>query len=179
MSLDISCYQLDTLTVLSYCNTVMQTGQQINKPDKSQMQRASFRQRLAAGIILLTVLAGFAVLYLAGRGAIDLGRWLDPCGFKQRYNLPCPACGMTTSAVAFAGGKIIKSLYIQPAAWLFCSVLVVGAFFAFIIAVFGIYFRFIGRFFAEVGVRYIILAVIVVVLAGWAVTLSRALAAKG
>ena len=157
----------------------MQTGQQINKPDKLLIiLRASFRQRLAAGIIFLAVSGGFVVLHLAGNGTIDLGRWLDPCGFRQRYNLPCPACGMTTSAVAFASGKIIKSFYIQPAAWLFCNVLVLVTFFAFIIAVFGIYFRFIARFFAEVAVRYIILAVLVVILAGWAVTLSRALAAK-
>jgi len=41
----------------------------------------------------------------------------------------------------------------------------------------GLYFRFIERFFKEVKVRYIILALIIIIVAGWAVTLARALAA--
>jgi len=40
-----------------------------------------------------------------------------------------------------------------------------------------VYFRFLERFFREVKVRYIILALIVIIAAGWAVTLARALAA--
>ncbi len=80
--------------------------------------------------------------------------------------------------MAFAQGKIFESFYIQPAAALLCCVLIVVAFLAFLIAVFGVYFSFINRFFAEVKVRYIILALIIIVAAGWAVTLSRALAAN-
>jgi hypothetical protein len=101
--------------------------------------------------------------------------WAGPCGFKQKYGLPCPTCGMTTSAVAFAGGKIFESFYIQPAAAFLCCVLAVSAFLAFVTAVFGVYFDFIRRFFAKVKIRYIILALIVIVAVGWAVTLARAL----
>jgi len=82
---------------------------------------------------------------------------------------------MTTAVSAFAQGKIFESFYIQPAAALLCSVLAVSAFLAFIIAVFGVYFGFIKRFFAEVKIRYIILALIIIIAAGWAVTLARAI----
>jgi len=82
---------------------------------------------------------------------------------------------MTTSALAFAQGRIFESFYIQPAAALLCSIMVVSAFLAFLVAVFGIYFRFVKRFFVEVKIRHIILALIVILAAGWAVTLARAL----
>ncbi len=84
---------------------------------------------------------------------------------------------MTTATLAFAQGKIFEAFFIQPACALLCSVLAVIAFLAFVIAVFGVYFRFLEHFFAEVKVRYIILALIVIIAAGWAVTLARALAA--
>jgi len=84
---------------------------------------------------------------------------------------------MTTSVSAFAQGRIFEAFYIQPASALLCCVLAVSAFLALFIAVFGVYFGFIKRFFAEVKIRYIILALIVIIAAGWAVTLARALAA--
>jgi len=107
-----------------------------------------------------------------------MGRWLGYCGFKQRTGLPCPTCGMTTAMLAFAQGRILEAFYIQPACGLLCSVMVIAAILAFIIAVFGIYFRFIERFFMEVKLRYMILALIIIIAAGWAVTLARAVAAN-
>jgi hypothetical protein len=56
--------------------------------------------------------------------------------------------------------------------------LVLIALLAFVTAVFGEHFRFIERFFYEVKVRYIILALIIIIAAGWAVTLARALVAS-
>jgi len=85
---------------------------------------------------------------------------------------------MTSATLAFAQGKILKAFYTQPAAGLLCSVMVIGAFFSFFIAFFGVYFRFLKRFFAEVKVRHIILALLIIIAAGWAVTLARALAAS-
>lgn len=111
-------------------------------------------------------------------GKIDIGRWVNPCGFKQEYDLPCPTCGLTTSVLAFAQGKIFEAFYIQPAAALLCCIAAVSAFLAFLIAVLGVYFRFLERFFTEVKIRHIIFALIVIFAAGWAVTLARALAAK-
>jgi hypothetical protein len=107
-----------------------------------------------------------------------MGRWLGRCGFKQQTGLPCPTCGMTTATLAFAQGKVAEAFYIQPACGLICFVMVLTAVLAFIIAVFGVYFRFIERFFIEVKLRYMILALIIIIVAGWAVTLARALAAN-
>jgi len=151
----------------------MQPSQQLNRP--KFFRRASFHRRLTAGVVFLVLASFFGLLAFAGHYKIAL--WPFPCGFRQNYNLPCPGCGITTSAVAFAQGKIFESFYIQPAAALLCCVLVVVTFLAFLIAVFGVYFGFLERFFAEIKVRHIILAVIIIIAAGWAVTLSRALAA--
>jgi len=154
----------------------MQTSQQVNK--MKIFVRSSSRQRIAAVIVCLAVVGFFGLFALAGHYNIDMGRWLGYCGFKQRYGLPCPTCGMTTALLAFAQGKIFEAFYVQPAGALLCCVLVVIAFLAFLIAVFGVYFRFLERFFSEIKVRYIILALIVIIAAGWAVTLARALAAS-
>jgi hypothetical protein len=85
---------------------------------------------------------------------------------------------MTTSALAFARGDIFKSFYIQPAAALMCSLLLMAAFFAFLTAALGLHFQFLGRLHAELTAKHVILALMVVIAAGWMVTLARALAAK-
>ena len=148
----------------------MQISQHLNK--SKFFFRASPRQRVTAAFVFLAVAAFFGLFWLTAHYKIAL--WPPGCGFKQKYDLPCPACGMTTSAVAFAQGKIFEAFYIQPAAALLCCVLAVSAFLAFIIAVFGVYFGFIKRFFTEVKIKYIILALIIIIAAGWAVTLARA-----
>jgi len=144
----------------------------------SSVSRASSGQRTVAAIICVAVVAFFGVFALAGHYKVDIGRWVGYCGFKQRTGLPCVTCGMTTATLAFAQGRIFEAFYIQPACGLLCSVMVIAAILAFIIAVFGIYFRFIERFFVEVKLRYMILALIIIIAAGWAVTLARALAAN-
>jgi hypothetical protein len=83
---------------------------------------------------------------------------------------------MTTAALVFARGRIFQAFYIQPAAALFCCVLIFSAVLAFLTSVFGLSFRFVERFFAEVRVRYIILAIVIIIAASWAVILARALA---
>jgi len=151
----------------------MQVGQQLNKP--KILLRASFRQRVRAGIVFLVLAAFFGLFALAAHDKIDIGRWFGPCGFKQRYGLPCPTCGITTSAVAFADGRIFEAFYIQPAAAVLCCVLAVSGILALLIAVFGVYFRFLDRFFAKVKIKHIIIALIIIIAAGWAVTLARTL----
>jgi len=141
--------------------------------------RASFQQRIIAAAICLAVAAFFGAFALAGRYNIDVGRLTGYCGFKLRTGFPCPTCGMTTATLAFAQGRVLEAFYIQPACGLLCCIAVAAALVALIVAVSGVYFSFIRRFFAEVKLRYIILALIVIVAAGWAVTLARALAATG
>jgi hypothetical protein len=152
----------------------MQASQQLSKP--KILCRASFRQRLAAGGVFLLLAGSFGLFALMGHYKIS--PWPFPCGFKQRYDLPCPTCGVTTSVVAFAQGKILESFYIQPAAALLCCVLAVSAFLAFFVAVFGVYFDFLNRFLTGIKIKYVIIALIVIVAVGWAVTLARALAAN-
>jgi len=150
----------------------MQASQQLNKP--KFFYRASSGQRMVAAIVCFGIIVFFAGFAIAGHYRIDMGRWLGYCGFQQRTGLPCPTCGMTTATLAFAQGKFFEAFDIQPACGLLCSVMVIAAILAFIIAVFGVYFRFIGRFFAEIKLRYMILALIIIIAAGWAVTLARA-----
>jgi hypothetical protein len=79
-------------------------------------------------------------------------------------------------ALAFARGKILEAFYIQPAGAFLCCLLVLIGLLALFTAVSGVYFHFIECFFKEVKLRYIILALIIIIAAGWAVTLARALA---
>ncbi len=139
---------------------------------------ASARQRIIAAIVCLAVLVYFGVFALLAHYQVDMGRHLGYCGFKQRTNLPCPSCGMTTATLAFAQGNIAEAFYIQPAAGLLCCAAVLAGGLAFFVAVFGVYFDFIKRFFAEIKIRYMILALIIILASGWAVTLARAVAAQ-
>jgi len=124
----------------------------------------------------LGIIFFFAVFALAGHYKFDMGRMFGYCGFKQRTGLPCPTCGMTTATLAFSQGRILEAFYIQPAGGLLCSIMIIVGILAFIIAVFGVYFRFIERFFTEIKLRYMILALIIIIAAGWAVTFARAIA---
>ena len=154
----------------------MKTSQQSNGP--KFFRRASSRQRLVAAIVFVSITAFFAFFWVAGRYELDLGWWFGYCGFKQKTGLPCPSCGVTTSVLAFSQGRIWTAFYTQPAAAFLCSAIAVAGILALLIAVPGVYFAFLERFFAEVKARHIILALIVVIAAGWAVTLARALAAS-
>jgi hypothetical protein len=127
----------------------MQTSQESNESEI--VCRASGRQRKIAGLVFVVIAGFFGSLYPAARGKIDIGLWLGPCGLKQRYGLPCPTCGMTTSALTFVRGQFFEAFRVQPAAGLMCSMLVVTAFFLGMIAIIG---------------------------GGWMVTLTRALAER-
>ena len=162
---------------MPYFTATMQASQQTNTA--KFYHRATRRQRIIAGIICLFIVGFFGVLSLAGAGRINLSRWIGNCGFKQRYNLPCPSCSMTTAAITFVQGKIFQSFYDQPAAALLCVLLLISAFLAFLTACFGVYFSFIETIFCRANIKYIVLALLVILAAGWAVTLARALVARG
>jgi hypothetical protein len=154
----------------------MQLSQQLNKT--KFFLKATPKQRAAARIVFGCVFGVWAVLWLASKGKIDLGFWLGICGFKQRYGLPCPTCGMTTAAIAFVSGKILESFWIQPAGAILCSVAAVSAFLALFIMLFGVYFSFLRRFFAGIKVGYIIWALVIIITVGWIFTFIRALSAN-
>jgi len=155
---------------------MVQASQQVRKVEI--LCRASRRERVASGVVFLAVAVLFVLLWLASAKVIDIGMLVGPCGFKQRHGLPCPTCGWTTSAEAFVRGEFLRAFYVQPAAAVICTVLAVGAFLALFQAVFGVYFRFLRSFWSSVKVRYLIGALIIIIVGGWAVTLVRALAAR-
>ncbi|MBN2019454.1 MAG: DUF2752 domain-containing protein [Sedimentisphaerales bacterium] len=153
----------------------MQTVQRLSSPQI--ITRATRRQRLIAAIVLLSIGGCFAACWIVARYKIPI--YPFGCGFKQRYGLPCPTCGMTTSVMAFAQGRFRDSFYIQPAAFVFCSLIVIIAFFAFLTAAFGIYSPRFWRRLVSIKLRYYIIISALVLIAGWAITLARALASKG
>ena len=140
--------------------------------------RASSRQRVIAAIFCLSVTVYFAAFAIAGHYQVNMGRHLGYCGFKQRTNLPCPSCGMTTATLAFAQGRIWEAFNIQPAAALLYCVAVVAAAVALFIAASGLYPGVVRQFFEEVKIRYIIVALVIILASGWAVTVARALATQ-
>ena len=142
------------------------------------MRRASRRGRTTAALLAAGVVALFGGLWLLQRVGFDFGLLFGPCGMKQRTGLPCPTCGMTTCVLAFARGEVLTAFYVQPAGALLCWLLIVVAFFAFLTAVLGVYFHFFDRLWAELKVRYMVAGLLVILAAGWAVTLARALAAQ-
>jgi len=142
------------------------------------IRRPTGRQRRIAGLITAGVVILFGSLWLLQRLHFDFGLLFGPCGMKQRTGLPCPTCGMTTSVVAFSRGDLLTAFYVQPAAAFLCSALVVTAFFAFLAGVFGVYFRVLDRLWTEIGIRRLVVGLLVILAAGWAVTLARALAGR-
>jgi hypothetical protein len=150
----------------------MESGQQ--PISQKFFSRATSTQRLIAGIIFLVVVGGFSLGWLMGRFHFSL--YPFPCGFKQRYNLPCPTCGMTTAVIAFSHGRINDAFHAQPAAGFFCCLAVLIVFFTFLAAVFGVYSPAVERHLASLKLRYVFVILFLIFAAGWAVTLARAIA---
>jgi hypothetical protein len=142
------------------------------------VRRASGRERTIAAVVACCIIGSFAGLWLLQRVGFDFGLIFPPCGLRMRTGLTCPTCGMTTAVLAFARGRVLTAFYLQPAAGLLCSILIVVAFFAFLIAVCGVYFSILDRVFAEVRIVHMVVGLLVILAAGWAVTLARALAAQ-
>jgi hypothetical protein len=142
------------------------------------LRRASPGRRKIAALIAAAVISLFASLYLLQRLGFDFGLVFGPCGMKQRTGLPCPTCGMTTSVLAFARGDLVKAFYVQPAGGFLCSILVTVAFFALLTALFGVYFKALDRLFMGIRARTWVIGLLIILAAGWAVTMARAVAAQ-
>lgn len=155
---------------------IMTTNQE--PKNKKTLLKATITYRLVAGCIFVLVVGFFVYMFLGARGIIDLRSQFGICAFKQSYELPCPGCGWTTSTLAFVQGHIGQSLYIQPAACIFCLGIAISGVFALLSAVFGLRFSFLDRPFGVI-IKYFVLAIIIIIAGGWAVTLSRAMADNG
>jgi len=155
----------------------MQASQQVNK--SKIFVRATRRQRIRAGIVLAVLGALFILFGLMAGGVIDPDMWLDPCGLKQRYGLPCPTCGMTHSVLCFARGRVFEAFYVQPAAAFICCVMIIVFFLALLTAVLGMYLQALNSLFSQIRPKHLLLALVIVIAAAWVVTLSRAMVHKG
>lgn len=141
-------------------------------------RRIRTKGRVVAGFVFAVVIAAFFLLHWAAvNKKINVALLFGPCGFKQRYGLPCPGCGMTTAAVAFARGEVLGAFYIQPAAAVFCYIVLLGPILALLMAVFGTDFGLLN-YFAKWKIKYLVIAALIIIVSGWAVTLARALAQR-
>lgn len=136
-------------------------------------EKLSGKARLISAAVFVLIAAGILILWLAATELINLKYWLGVCGFKQRLGLPCPGCGWTHAAQAFFTGHLIEAFILQPAAAFFCIVAVLTAVFALHCAVFGIDFGFLKSLGSSAGISILLIAAVVVILAGWVVTLIR------
>lgn len=134
-------------------------------------------QRIVCLCVFSAILSLFVFLWLASRGDVDVERVFGVCGFKQRYSLPCPGCGITRSAMEFVQGHFVKSFYIQPAGGVMCVVLATGGLLCFSRGIFGT--RLIPAS-VSVGtaVKYTLICGVIIIVCGWAVTLARAFAMR-
>lgn len=136
-------------------------------------------QRLWAAAILCVVIAIFLFIWLGARGIVNMTSTFGICGFKQSYGLPCPGCGITTSAMAFIDGHFLEAFYIQPAGTLLLCILLGIGVLSLLISVFGVNFGFLHRSVNPVTfVKYVFLSLLVIFVSGWAVTLARVMATR-
>lgn len=129
--------------------------------------------RLAAAIVFLSIAGGFGVLWASEQGWLNLRLVFGVCGFKARYALPCPGCGWTHAAQAFASGRIIEAFAIQPAAAVFCPAALIAAIFALHIALFGIDLSPLRWARSPAGLKTLLIVAVIVFLSGWLVVLVR------
>jgi hypothetical protein len=135
--------------------------------------------KLIAAAIFLGIACVFVLLRLGEKGTLQFRYVFGVCGFKQRFGLPCPGCGWTRAAQAFAAGDVIRSLQIQPAAAVFCGVAVLAAILALHTAIFGIHSRLQQVLLRPCFWKYVIVGACVVILLGWLVTLAKTLSGNG
>ena len=163
---------VDTFLRVPYSTESMQERQQGKTGEV--LRRPTAKERTIAGVIGAGIFGLFGVLWLLQRVGFDFSLLFPPCGLKMRTGWPCPTCGMTTAVLAFARGEVLTAFYVQPAAAFLCGVLVAVAFFALLAGVFGVYFSFLDRLLTELRLWHVIIGLLVILAAGWAVTLARA-----
>ena len=142
---------------------------------KSKWFVKSARQdRITFLTVFVIICLIFGIFYLAERGFVSFGP-AGGCAFERNYGIPCPTCGFTRAISTFMQGKIIKAFYIQPAAAAICIVLIWTAFFSLLSAALGVNFSFLPPV-RMWHLKHILLAALIILAAGWAVTLARAFA---
>ncbi|MDD5010681.1 MAG: DUF2752 domain-containing protein [Phycisphaerae bacterium] len=147
----------------------------MEKLQKSQwFCRAEPNDRIVFLAIFLVICAIFGVFWLTAKGIINLSPYGE-CAFKRNWGIPCPTCGFTTAIGVFVKGGIIKAFWVQPAAAAMCIILLLTAFFSLLSTIMGINFYFLPPI-RIWRIGYILTAGAIILAAGWAVTIAKALA---
>ncbi|MGA2915867.1 MAG: DUF2752 domain-containing protein [Sedimentisphaerales bacterium] len=115
----------------------------------------------------------FVLFYLIKQGFINIAP-AGGCAFLRNTGLPCPTCGWTRAINAFMEGRIITAFYIQPGAAAGCIILAGMGVFSLLSAGLGVNFSFLPPV-RLWQLKYIVLTIIIILTAGWAVTIARAL----
>ncbi len=123
-------------------------------------------------VFVITVFV-FVLFYLTKQGFINTGP-AGGCAFLRNTGLPCPTCGWTRSITAFMEGRIITAFYVQPAAAAGCIILAGLGFFSLLSAAAGVNFPFLPPV-RLWQLKVIVLTILIILTAGWAVTVARAL----
>ena len=126
---------------------------------------------------LVCWMGGWGPLGLLGflqHNHVEVGRFFPLCGFKQRTDLPCPTCGMTTSVLAFTRGQVFAAFTIQPAAALGCTMMVIIGGIALWIAITGRQPRWVEKRLESLSLMWIGIGCAIVIALGWAYTLVKA-----
>ena len=104
----------------------------------------------------------------------NFGLLFSPCGFRARTGYPCISCRMTRSVLAFARGDILEAFRLQPASAFIGVVIMAAACIGLYIAITGHLPGFVRRVCAEFRLKRFLLGLVLILLAGWVVTLAQA-----
>jgi hypothetical protein len=134
--------------------------------------------RWIAAAIFAGIVCVFVLLWLGEKGYIQYRYILGVCGFKQRYALPCPGCGWTHAAQAFATGDIVRSFQLQPAAAIFCGVAILAAVLSLQTAIFGLHSKLRIILIDKRFWKYALIGSGIVILLGWLVNLTNVMSGR-
>ncbi len=83
-----------------------------DSPARPLVDRVIALAVLGTAIPLVWLLASVAP-DARGHGTHE-GLGMEPCGWPMQYGIPCPTCGVTTSACLMVHGSPIQSIVTQP-----------------------------------------------------------------
>lgn len=136
----------------------------------SGIEKPTPKERLIAAATAAVITFIAAVAFLFTEGILDGQKIFGICGFEQKHGIPCPTCRMTRSVIRFVSGDILGSFKMQPAAAFLCVVGVLMWFYSVATAA-GASIPRTKEFVKSISISSIIIALLLLVLLGWAATL--------
>ncbi|WP_094759172.1 DUF2752 domain-containing protein [Sedimentisphaera salicampi] len=116
-------------------------------------------------IVFICVPFGWFLIWLMGSEIISGESIFGICGFRQKHDLPCPFCGMTTSAKLFLEGNFLDSLKAQPAGFILCIFSIAVWVESAILLIPAVRRK--RSFFIKWKLRVLLLAALVIILLSW------------